>query len=248
MRRALVVITTLALAAAVAHAAVSQTIYVDIDADGNIHVSYSDGSAIGAIVPPGTYSLVVNNNGLDDLGNPHQFEISGPGVDVSGTQNVQTSSTVTFQSGATYTWQDDDNPSTTKHTFVATTNAPPVTSTTASTSKPTSTTKATSGGIVGSEAALPFKGSLDAIVYSGGKLTLSRNGKKVSSLASGRYTFSADDESHKAGFTVEVLHGKPVTITSSPYVGSKDVTVSLKPGRWFFFSGSRKKATFFVTD
>ena len=247
MRRALVVLATLALAAAAAHAAVSQTIYVDIDADGNIHVTYADDSPIGSTVPPGTYSLVVNNNGLDDLGNPHQFHIFGPGVDVSGTPNVQTTTTVTFQSGATYTWQDDDNPSATKHTFVATTNAPPVTSTTASATHQTSSTKPTSQDIVGSES-FPFKGSLDAIVYADGKLTLSRNGRKVSSLATGRYTFSTDDESRKAGFTIQVLHGKPITITSSSYVGSKDVTVALKPGRWFFYTRTTKKTTFFVTD
>jgi hypothetical protein len=227
---------------------VSQTILADIDADGNIHVTYNDGSPIGTAVPPGTYSLVVNNNGLDDLGNAHQFHIFGPGVDVTGTQNVQTSSTVTFQSGATYTYRDDFNPSTTTHTFVATTNAPAVTTTTASASKPTSSSKPTASGVVGSEAALPFRGSLDAIVYASGKLTLSRNGKKVSSLAEGRYTFSADDESHKAGFTVQLLHGKPIAITTGPYVGSRDHTVSLKPGRWFFYTAAKKKATFFVTD
>ncbi|HEY3921687.1 MAG TPA: hypothetical protein VGL76_06185 [Gaiellaceae bacterium] len=247
MRRAIVVLTALALATVVAHAAVSQTIYVDLDADGNIHVTYSDGSPIGAAVPPGTYSLVVNNNGLDDLGNPHQFHLFGPGVDVSGTPNVQTTSTVTFQSGATYTYQDDLNSSTTRHTFVATTTPSPVTSTTASAGSQTSSTKPTSVGIVGSEN-VAFRGSLDAIVYADGKLTLSRNGKKVSSLATGRYSFSADDESRKAGFTVQVLHGKAVAITTRSFVGSRDVTVTLKPGRWSFFTPSGKKTTFFVTD
>src|SRR5205823_242812 len=64
-----------------------------------------------------------------------------------------------------------------------------------------------SSDIVGS-GRVAFCGALDAIVSAAGKLTLSRNGKKVTSLKTGRWTFSVDDESKTAGFTVQSLKGK----------------------------------------
>jgi hypothetical protein len=85
-------------------------------------------------------------------------------------------------------------------------------------------------------------------VFKNGKLSLSRNGKTVSFLKSGRWTFSVDDESAKAGFSVQVLHGKTTTVTGGTYTGSHDVTLQLKPGRWFFFSPGGKKSVFFVTS
>jgi hypothetical protein len=95
---------------------------------------------------------------------------------------------------------------------------------------------------------VPFRGALDAIVYKSGKLTLSRNGKAVKFLKTGRYTFAVDDESSKYGFSVQVLKGKPKTITSKVYVGTHDVTIALKVGRWFYFTPAGKQTTFFVTS
>ena len=67
-------------------------------------------------------------------------------------------------------------------------------------------------------------------------------------LKTGRYTFSVDDESGAHGFSLQVLKGKPQTITGKAYVGSHDVTVALKPGRWFFFTPAGRQTTFFVTS
>ena len=54
--------------------------------------------------------------------------------------------------------------------------------------------------------------------------------------------------STKAGFSLQVLHGKPTAVTSSAYKGSHDVTLQLKPGRWFFYTPGGKKSVFFVTS
>jgi len=229
------------------HAAWSQTLYAYFDVDGGLQFRYADSSNVGSTIPPGTYTINLNNNGADDLGIDHIFHIFGPGVDYkSASVDTQATFTATFQAGATYTIQDDLDPKDIHQTILATT-APPA-SPAASTTKSTPTsgsTKPTSSDIVGSEV-VPFRGSLDAIVYAGGKLSLTRFGKVVSSLKTGRYTFSVDDESRSAGFIVQALHRKAVTVTSGRFKGNQDVTLTLKPGRWFFYSTVAKKSQFFV--
>jgi hypothetical protein len=235
-------------------AAVSQTIYAWFDVDGNLNFRYVDNSPVGSTIPPGTYQIVLNNNTADDYAVDHVFHIFGPGVDYKDPPGaVQTSFSVTFQTGQTYTIQDDLDPKDIHQSFVATNAPPPPTSTgstggtggTGSTGSGGKTPVPTSSDIVGSGVA-PFRGALDAIVFKSGKLSLSRNGKTVKSLKSGRYTFSVDDESTKAGFSVQLLHGKRTTVTGAAYTGSHDVTLQLKPGRWFFFTPGGKQTTFFV--
>src|SRR5262249_13977503 len=101
---------------------------------------------------------------------------------------------------------------------------------------------------IAGSAVAPFRGALDAIVFASGKLSLSRNGHAVKSVTTGHYTFSVDDESKTSGFSVQVLKGRTEQITSPAFVGSHDVTLRLKPGRWFFFTPGRAKATFFVVS
>ena len=76
--------------AAGTHAAVSSTLYAGFDADGNIRLTYADGTMIGTptppgtIVPTGTYTIDLNNNGLDDAGGTHIFHLLGPGREPLG--------------------------------------------------------------------------------------------------------------------------------------------------------------------
>ena len=233
-----------------AHSAVSQLLYAYFDQDGNIQLRYADSSNVGSTIPPGTYTVDLNNDGSDDEGVNHIYHLFGPGVDYEAA-NVDTVATfnVTFQAGATYTIQDALNP-TIEETFVAT-NAPPTTTSAASSSSSTTSSGGTaSQSIVGSEAggATPFRGSLDAIVYADGRLSLLHNGNGVSSLKTGRWTFSVDDESKNAGFSIQILNGATTSITTKAFVGSTDLTVELKPGRWFYFTPGGKKTAFFVTS
>ena len=66
------------------------------------------------------------------------------------------------------------------------------------------------------------------------------------SLKAGRYTFSVDDQSRKLGSRLQVLNGKAQTITSAGYVGWQEVTLTLAPGRWSFFSPGGRRAGFVV--
>src|SRR5689334_6380278 len=202
-------------------AAVSQTIYAWFDVDGNLNVRYVDNSNVGSTIPPGTYQVILNNNTADDYAVDHVFHLFGPGIDYRPPAGaVQTTFSVTFQAGGTYTIQDDLDPKDIHETILAT-SSPGAASSTATSSTPSTSSsstatnkKPTSSDIVGSQI-VPFRGALDAIVFASGKLSLSRNGKTVTSLKQGRYTFSVDDESKKSGFNVQVLNGKVSTITTA---------------------------------
>src|SRR5437868_10801359 len=133
------------------NAAVSQTIYAWFDVDGNLNVRYVDNSSVGSTIPPGTYQVILNNNTADDYAVDHKFHLFGPGINYSPpTGAVQTTFSVTFQAGGTYTIQDDLDPAGHHQTVVATTAAGAASSGSSSTSTTaTGRTKPTSCDIVG---------------------------------------------------------------------------------------------------
>jgi hypothetical protein len=134
-------------------AAVSQTIYAWFDVDGNLNMRYVDNSNVGSTIPPGTYQIVLNNNTADDYAVDHKFHLFGPGINYSPPAGaVQTTFSVTFQAGGSYTVQDDLDPADHHMSILATTAAAPATSSGSSSTTPTGSTKPTSSDIVGSEA------------------------------------------------------------------------------------------------
>jgi hypothetical protein len=218
-----------------------------------ITVSLADGSPVGTtsgaptVIPAGDYALFMDDSAAVE---GPQFDLKGPGVafveNMFYGENPSETFTETFEPSSTYTWRNDEQPSV---VFTFATSGAVASGGTSSTGAAGSTASKAgkpSTDIVGS-AVIPFRGSLDAIVYKSGKLSLTRNGKSVRSLKTGRYTFSVDDESRTSGFSVQVLKGKPQTITSKAFVGSQDVTIALKPGRWAYFSPAGRQTTFFVT-
>lgn len=269
VRRFSTLTTLLLVAAALAPAGGARsralpTLYVDYTMSCTFTIADDAGKRIGTI-PPGTYQIQIQTPvafGAVDLSGIHdmtacksfvQFQINGPGVSLSTTLGDGDSAywlyTETFQPGATYVASDQNQPAVARVTFTTAASGSATAQSSTTSSNPTSTSaKGTSStDIVGSQA-IPFRGALDAIVFKSGKLALTRNGKAVSFLKSGRWTFSVDDESTKAGFAVQVLHGKSTTVTSGSYTGSHDVTLQLKPGRWFFYTPGGKKSVFFVTS
>ena len=245
-------------------AAVSQTIYAGFDADGNIKMSFADGTMIGTpnppgtVVPAGTYQVILNNNTDDDLAVLHKFHLFGPGVDFSAGSSVQITTTVTFQPNSTYVYQDD------LHTDIRDVFGTPGSGATSSTSgggssgssSGSTTSSSSTGGTsssTGSQSAIgtviksdPFRGALAGTVSSTGKLTLTRNGKAVATIKSGRYSIAVQDQTSKAGFTVQEIRKQPVALTGVSFVGKHTVTVDLKAGQWMFYSSSAKKNYFVV--
>jgi hypothetical protein len=226
----------------------------------------TDSGAQAATIPPGNYQIDVRTPvvfAAVDLSGTYdmtackgfvQFDLSGPGVSVSTTlqdgDEDEEFLKATLQPGATYVAQDANQPAVARVVFnTSTSGAAGTTSSSSSSSTSSAGPKGeTQQSLVGSAAVANFHGSLDAIVYAPGKLSLTRNGKNVTSLRAGSWTFSVDDESHRAGFAVQMLHGKTQTITGAAFVGSRDVTLALRPGRWSFFSPGARKTTFYVVS
>jgi hypothetical protein len=253
---AAVAATLLSLLAADGTAADAPGLYVTFrPGPQRITVTLANGTPVGTtsgaptVIAPGLYNVFMDDSAAVE---GPEFDLRGPGVNFVDSmfygENPSETFTVTFEPSSTYTWRNNEQPGVV-FTFATSASGGTsgsgaggggATSTTSRTGKP-------STDIVGS-AILPFRGALDAIVYKSGKLSLTRNGRKVTFLKTGRYTFSVDDESSTHGFSVQVLKGKPQTITTKPYVGSHDVTLVLKPGRWFYFTPAGRQTTFFVTS
>jgi hypothetical protein len=242
------------------HSAVSSTLYAGFDADGNIRLTYADGTMIGTpnppgtVVPAGTYTINLNNNGLDDIGGVHVFHLFGPGVNLSAGSNLYDTTvwTATFQPASTYTYQDDNNPTTIHEVFgtpgsgAGTSTASPAPTVSAPTSgsggkKP----KPTSSDVVGS-AIVPFRGTLDGTVSASGTVKLTKSGKPVTNLKAGRYTFLVTDVSKSAGFNVQEIRNDAVTVTTSPFTGKRSRTLTLKAGQWFFYPTFVGKKRYFI--
>jgi hypothetical protein len=252
-------VCTALLCAGGTHAVVSSTLYGGFDADGNIYLTFADGTPIGTptppgtLVPAGTYTIDLNNNGLDDLGNPHDFELTGPGVNLEAGQSVELTWTATFQPGSTYVYEDALNPTTQYEVFGtagsgAGTAAPPVTvpiSTSANSSAAKSPSP-TGGSPVGTAVANPFRGKLTGELSASGRLTLDFKGKAVGSLSAGRYTISISDRSAKSGFTLQEIRESAITLTSARFVGTKSTSVDLSAGQWFFYASFIGKKSFFI--
>jgi hypothetical protein len=245
--RAVLVLASLAvLVAAPSADAAFPSLYVNYKTeDCTFRLTNDSGNSVSTIAP-GTYQVVITTpdpygvfgqtEGLTACKGFVQFRLDGPGVSVYTTLDYGDGASeiypATFQPGATYTIQDDNNIAGTRRTISV--------STSGSAAPAPSPAKGTSAG---GSAALA---TLHGIVAPNGKLSLRRNGKAVTSLKPGRYTFSVDDQSRKLGARIQVLNGKAQTITSAGYVGWQEVTLTLVPGRWSFFAPGGQRAVFVV--
>jgi hypothetical protein len=93
----------------------------------------------------------------------------------------------------------------------------------------------------------PARGTLEATVERSGEVSLSSGGKAVSTLKAGRYALTVEDRSAHAGFSLQRLAGKPVTITAAAYTGEKTVELTLQAGEWTFFSSAARPTRFLVS-
>jgi hypothetical protein len=242
-------------------AAFSQTLYGGFDADGNIRLTFADGTPIGtpsppgSLIPAGTYTIVVNNNGLDDLGNPHEFELSGPGVSLDAGQATQVTWTATFQSASTYVYEDALNPTTERDIFgtpgsgagTTTVAQPGGSSGTPSSGSSGTKPAATNNNPVGTAATpLVFRGTLTGTVSKSGRLSLTWKGKNVATLTKGRYTIAVTDKSSKSGFVLQEIHQAAITLSGAGFVGTRKVSVALTAGQWFFYPSFVGKKTYFI--
>jgi hypothetical protein len=264
----LALVAAVLLGAGSAHAATSQTLYGGFDADGTISLTYADGTSIGTpsppgtLIPAGTYTIVVNNNSPDDLGNPHEFELSGPGVNLLAGQATQLTWTVTFQQASTYVYEDALNPTTQFEVFgTPGSGAGTATTTTANAAQPVagSAPASSSSSASGTKSSptdnsplgtalttMPFRGTLSGTVNADGKLVLLWKGKHVTTLTAGRYTVRVTDASAKNGFVLQEIHEPAITVTGVKFVGKRTLSVDLSAGQWFFYPTFVGAKTYFI--
>ncbi|HEX4520188.1 MAG TPA: hypothetical protein VH063_11470 [Gaiellaceae bacterium] len=175
-----------------------------------------------------------------------QFQLTGPGVSISTTMTAGCESDKTFpatlQPSATYTAQDNNQPTVAHGSF-----------TTLATGSPTSpgTTTGSGKGIPSTDylgsGLKQVKGTLKGTVSPSGKPSLTLAGKPVSTLKPGRYTFAITDRDAKASFMLLGPTSKSTqAITGVKFVGKRSKNLVLKAGRWRFSTSAGQIHTFVV--
>jgi hypothetical protein len=164
------------------------------------------------------------------------FDLQGPGVNLAN--NLSTGEDVTqtipvfLQPSSTYTWRNDANRAAV-YTFATGSEVvgtlPPNPLVKLPTKNPPNAPSGNSD-IVGSQL-VPFRGTLRGTLTASGKLSLSLNGKVISSLRHGRYKIVITDRSSKNGFALQGTH-RALTVTSVGFTGRRSASVDLTAGRW----------------
>ena len=262
LRRGLVValVATAAGLSAGAAKAVLPSLYVNYNsANCTFAVTNDAGSSIGSPAP-GEYQVVISthdpyglmttgSNTLQYCGGYVQFQMTGPGVNVSTTLDFGDASQeidqVTLQASGSYTMVDNNNPSASRVSFSA-----------AATGSAGSVAGSSSGGKSsgGSSQASPVganalvsRGALSATLSATGKVSVKRAGKTAVSIPAGIYKLTVSDKSKSSGLLLQLGTGKPKTITANAFVGTHTDTVALKAGRWSAYASSGGvKTTIFV--
>jgi hypothetical protein len=245
------------------------TLYVAYNMNCTFSITNDAGNPINQIAP-GTYQVQITTPVVfadvdltDDTGTMVacqsfvQFQLTGAGVNLSTTLQDGDEDygliDATFQPGATYTAVDNNQPSVARLVF-----------TTASSGSPAIPTNPSSGGgtgkgstqstLIGSKsststkAAVVSRGTLLATVSAVGKLSLTFDGKAVSTLKSGRYTITVTDHSKKDGFLVQESGNTADTVSTGAFTGKRSVAVTLGKGQWFFYPSFIGAKTYFLVS
>ena len=243
---------------AVGAPAAATTINVTYVTAKTLQVKLSDGTTIGpgSPLPAGSYSVLVYDD-PNTYPNPN-FTMNGPGVAISsnlnstgmGLDEPATFGPFNFPVGASYNVEDTNIGASSLVTFSTTAGGSGGGSTSTgstTTSQTITTTRTTTTTITsGPPAALKTVGTLDGIVSSAGKPTLTFSGRAVKTLEAGRYKVKVTDHSKKVGLIVWKLGGRPVTLSGAAAVGTSTHTVILGAGKTFFETSTRGPKTYFT--
>ena len=87
---------------------------------------------------------------------------------------------------------------------------------------------------------------LKGVVGPGYSISLKKGTTKVKTLKAGRYMFAIADKSTIHNFTLEQEKGGHFEkhLTSTPFMGSKSVRVTLKRGRWKYYCSNHESLIF----
>ena len=242
-------------------AAASTAITLEYTSGGVLLVMTADGTTIrtstapGAVIPPGPYQVIFNDDVPDSRDIQHLLRLQGPGVnlqtDMAAGDNKTELYDVVLAPSSTYTFADDRQPSLAHVVFSTASSGSAASSGSSSGGTSTGSSSGTSSNsdIAGSDVkAAPFRGRLAGSVGATGKLTFTAGGTRVLKILSGRYKITVDDRTSKGGFTMQQINKPAITLTGLSFVGKRTVTVDLKAGQWMFYSPSGKKTSFTVVN
>jgi plastocyanin len=85
---------------------------------------------------------------------------------------------------------------------------------------------------------------LDGTVGPSYTIVLKQGGKKVTSLKAGKYTFVIHDKASAHNFTLEKSGTSGKHLTSTSFVGTKTVTVTLSKGQWKYYCSVHESQMF----
>jgi hypothetical protein len=224
----------------------------------------NDSGQVVSSIPPGNYEVDVRTPiafgtvpliGITDLTACHgqpMFQMTGPGVNIFTTMTSGCSVDLlfpeTFQPNGSYVAQDNNQPSVTRQTLTVLGSGAPATPPPITISGATSSQSGdiVGSGIVGSGTSGTHL-TLSAAVGSTGKPTLMLNGRPVTKLKSGRYTFSITDNDAKVGFTLLGPTWKTPSNLTGAKVGKSSRTLTLGAGRWTYYTNLQNVRYFVVT-
>jgi hypothetical protein len=241
------------------------TLYVQYTMNCTFQIVDDSGNPVTSI-PPGNYEVEVSTPIFFKLVNTQnlapndftgckgwvQFQLTGPGVNLSTTLDTGCVSNdilpaAAFKAGATYTATDLNQPSVAHASFTTLTTGSPTTPTSPY-GPGTGRGSAPSTSPLGSGVGAALLGTLTATLSSAGTPTLTSKGKPVSTLQAGRYKFAITDNDPHGSFTIEgPAPGKTKDLTGVRFVGRHSVTLTLKAGKWMYYSGFGKASYLLVT-
>jgi hypothetical protein len=178
-----------------------------------------------------------------------QFQLSGPGINLSTTMTAGCQSDLTFpetfQPSATYTAVDNNQPTVAHVTLTTLASGTPTNPNVAlgsSTSHGESSSSLIGSGLT------PFRGTLSATLAANGTPTLTIKGRTITTLKAGRYTFAVTDHDPNGSFAILGPRMKvKTTLTPVQFVGKRSATVTLQAGRWMYLDGPGQVHYFVVT-
>jgi hypothetical protein len=231
---------------------------LNVNAGGALEVVLGNGTRLrtsnapGAVIPPGAYLAIVASDVPDSVDIYHMYHLFGPGVNLSSEllpcENPAPVNTVVLQPSSTYTYEDSRHPDITHVVF--TTSASGSSADTAGSAGGPATAKATgsvsNSSVVGSDAA-SVRATLVAALGGSGAPSLSLKGRRVSSLAPGRYRITIVDRTSRLGFAIGKAHASPKSLTGPSFVGTRTVTLVLTAGTWRVSSSGGAGRSFTVT-
>jgi hypothetical protein len=246
------------------------TLYVAYNMNCTFGITNDAGNAIGQIAP-GTYQVQITTPVVfadvdltDSVGTMYacqsfvQFQISGPGVNLTTTLQDGDEDygliDETFLPGSSYLAVDNNQPGIARLAFTTASSGSPVIPTNPSSGGGTGK-GSTQSSLVGSQstsktttAPVVNRGTLLATVSTAGKVSLTFDGKSVSTLKSGRYEITVADHSTKNGFIVQETGNTPDTVSTGVFTGKRSIHVSLVKGQWFFYPSFLGTKNFFLVS